>query len=175
MAGYCWNWLKEGKANTNVHDITIPEHSFGMSWNLNNSETWAIDETSVQEVGCIHTCQGLEFDYVGVIIGNDLIYRDGKVLTDHTERAKTDNSLKGLKKMLKESPDEAERVADEIIRNTYRTLMTRGQKGCFIYCTDKELGEYFRQRGSSLKEEYVENEFFKSNSRVAEEKETYKN
>ncbi|MGG7621293.1 DNA/RNA helicase domain-containing protein [Bacillus coreaensis] len=175
VAGYCWNWLKEGKSNTNVHDITIPEHSFGMSWNLNNSETWAIDETSVQEVGCIHTCQGLEFDYVGVIIGNDLIYRDGKVLTDHTERAKTDNSLKGLKKMLKESPDEAERLADEIIRNTYRTLMTRGQKGCFIYCTDKELGEYFKQRVNSLEEEYVENEFFKSNSRVAEEKEIYKN
>jgi uncharacterized protein len=95
VAGYCWNWIKEGKANTNIHDIDIPEFNFSMSWNLNNSETWAIDENSINEIGCIHTCQGLEFDYVGVIIGNDLICRDGEVLTDYTKRAKTDNSLKG--------------------------------------------------------------------------------
>ena len=43
-----------------------------MSWNLNNSTTWAIDSDSVNEIGCIHTAQGLEFDYVGVIIGKDL-------------------------------------------------------------------------------------------------------
>lgn len=143
VAGYCWDWVKEGKAKTEFHDIEIPEYQFGMSWNLNNSDTWAIDEDSINEIGCIHTCQGLEFDYVGVIIGNDLVCRDGVVLTDHSKRAKTDTSLRGLKKMLKQNSEEAEKLADEIIRNTYRTLMTRGQKGCFIYCIDKQLENYF--------------------------------
>ncbi|MFZ3591354.1 DNA/RNA helicase domain-containing protein [Bacillus sp. DJP31] len=169
VAGYCWDWIKEGKANSRFHDIVLSDHNFGMSWNLNNSETWAIDENSVHEIGCIHTCQGLEFDYVGVIIGDDLIYRDDKVQTDHTKRAKTDNSLKGLKKMLKEKPDEAQLLADEIIRNTYRTLMTRGQKGCFIYCTDKELEGYFRERVKEVHITYSENEFFKPSSKVAED------
>ncbi|MCE0739683.1 MULTISPECIES: DUF2075 domain-containing protein [Bacillus] len=172
VAGYCWNWVKEGKAKTEFHDIEIPEYQFGMSWNLNNSDTWAIDEDSVNEIGCIHTCQGLEFDYVGVIIGDDLVCRDGVVLTDHSKRAKTDTSLRGLKKMLKQNSDEAEKLADEIIRNTYRTLMTRGQKGCFIYCIDKELENYFLKRLKQMQMNYKE-KFFKS-SLVAEEKAQYK-
>ncbi|AWC31730.1 DUF2075 domain-containing protein [Bacillus cytotoxicus] len=174
VAGYCWDWIKEGKRDTNVHDIVLPNYKFGMSWNLNNSSTWAIDENSIHEVGCIHTCQGLEFDYVGVIIGDDLICRKGEVLTDYTKRAKTDSSLKGLKKMLKESPEEAEKLADEIIRNTYRTLMTRGQKGCFIYCTNKELEEYFKKRLSDIQQNYSVNEFFNNKSSIAEEKADYK-
>ncbi|MDG5788866.1 DUF2075 domain-containing protein [Evansella sp. AB-P1] len=173
VAGYCWNWIKEGKANTNIHDIEIPDFYFSMSWNLNNSETWAIDENSVNEIGCIHTCQGLEFDYVGVIIGDDLIYRDGIIKTDHTKRAKTDNSLKGLKKMLKEHPEKAEKLADEIIRNTYRTLMTRGQKGCFIFCTDKDLENYFRKRIADIQYNYQENEFFRPVMKIAEEADEY--
>ncbi|WFE14865.1 DUF2075 domain-containing protein [Bacillus atrophaeus] len=173
VAGYCWNWVKEGKAKTEFHDIEIPEYQLGMSWNLNNSDTWAIDGDSVNEIGCIHTCQGLEFDYVGVIIGDDLVCRDGVILTDHSKRAKTDTSLRGLKKMLKQNSDEAEKLADEIIRNTYRTLMTRGQKGCFIYCIDKDLENYFLKRLKQMQMNYKENEFFKSSS-VAEEKAQYK-
>jgi uncharacterized protein len=174
VAGYCWNWIKEGKSNTNFHDIELPEHKFSMSWNLDNSATWAIDESSVNEIGCIHTCQGLEFDYVGVVIGDDLVYRDGEVITDFTKRAKTDNSLKGLKKMLKEKSEEAKQLADEIIRNTYRTLMTRGQKGCFVYCTDKELEGYFKERVRDIQQSYEENEFFREMPQVAEDKGKYK-
>lgn len=62
-AGYCWNWITEGKNKTDVHNIQIGD--FSKSWNLNSSDTWAIDPDSVNEIGCIHTCQGLEFDYVG--------------------------------------------------------------------------------------------------------------
>ena len=79
VAGYCWNWISEGKNNSNIHDIVIPEYNFEMSWNLGNSQTWAIDPNSISEAGCIHTCQGLEFDYVGVIIGNDLRYENNKI------------------------------------------------------------------------------------------------
>ncbi len=165
VAGYCWDWLKDSKNNPESYDIVIPEFDFKMSWNLGNSETWAIDPASVKEAGCIHTSQGLEFDYVGVIIGDDLSYRDGQVETDHTRRAKTDSSLRGIKKMMKTDPEKAKNVADEIIRNTYRTLMTRGQKGCFIYCTDASLSLYFKERLKSISKTFEQNEFFK----VAEE------
>lgn len=143
LAGYCWNWIKEGQNDSAVHDIQIGD--FEISWNLKNTTTFAIDETSVNEAGCIHTSQGLEFDYVGVIIGDDLRYENGRVVTDFTKRAKTDQSLKGIKKLFKESPEKALAVADEIIKNTYRTLMTRGMKGCYVYCTDKKLADYLRK------------------------------
>lgn len=145
LAGYCWEWPKEERKNTEFKDITIPEHNFEISWNLSDS-IWAIDQDSVSEAGCIHTAQGLEFDYVGVIIGPDLFYQDGKVQTDYTKRARSDQSLKGIKKMAKEDPEKAQSIADDIIRNTYRTLMTRGQKGCFVFCTDPELNKYFQSR-----------------------------
>ncbi|MET3508527.1 DUF2075 domain-containing protein [Halalkalibacter oceani] len=170
VSGYCWEWPKENRTNSNFHDIKIEEHGFGISWNLDSSTTWAIDENSVHEAGCIHTCQGLEFDYVGVIIGDDLRYENGQVITDYTKRAKTDQSLRGIKKMLKESPKEALEVADKIIRNTYRTLMTRGQKGCYIYCTDKKLEQYFKSR---LIRESVYRERAYGNMKTAENKESY--
>ena len=142
VAGYCWNWLPE-KSDSNVHDVTIPEYDFGMSWNLNSTNTWAIDEGSIDEIGCIHTCQGLEFDYVGVIIGDDLRYEDEKIVTDASKRAKTDQSLKGIGKLSKE---EAKRRSERIIKNTYKVLMTRGMKGCYVYCTNKNLERYLIQR-----------------------------
>lgn len=144
LAGYCWAWLKEGKNDTNVHDIKIGD--FEMSWNLGNTSTFAIDDDSVNEIGCIHTSQGLEFDYAGVIIGDDMRYENGHIVTDFTKRADTDQSLKGIKKLYKDNPELAVREADEIIKNTYRTLMTRGMKGCYVYCTDKSLADYLKMR-----------------------------
>lgn len=147
VAGYCWNWISEGKNKSDVYDITISEYNFGMSWNLGNSQTWAIDPESVNEAGCIHTCQGLEFDYVGVIIGDDMKYENGHIVTDYIKRAKTDQSLKGINKIAKEQgQEEADKIADSIIKNTYRTLMTRGMKGCYVFCTDKKLSEYLKSR-----------------------------
>lgn len=170
VSGYCWEWPKSNRTNSRYHDIKIEEHNFGISWNLDSSTTWAIDENSVHEAGCIHTCQGLEFDYVGVIIGNDLRYENGQVVTDFTKRAKTDQSLKGIKRMLKETPEKAQEAADKIIRNTYRTLMTRGQKGCYVFCTDKNLEKYLRSR---LMLESMYSEKVNGNMKVAEEKEGY--
>ena len=143
LAGYCWEWIKAGKNDSSVHDIKIDD--FEMSWNLGNTATFAIDEDSVNEIGCIHTSQGLEFDYAGVIIGDDMRYENGHIVTDFTKRAKTDQSLKGIKKLYKENPEFALKEADEIIKNTYRTLMTRGMKGCYVYCTDRKLAEYLKE------------------------------
>lgn len=175
LAGYCWDWIKDGKNKSDVFDITIPEYNFAMSWNLGNSTTWAIDQNSVNEIGCIHTAQGLEFDYAGVIIGNDLRYENNKVITDVKERAKTDQSIKGINKLSRENPEQANKIADEIIKNTYRTLMTRGQKGCYIYCTDKKLSEYLKRRLNQKDEiTYSIDEDEKNNLMVAEEGEKYR-
>ncbi|NLA33412.1 MAG: DUF2075 domain-containing protein [Tenericutes bacterium] len=148
VAGYCWNWINDGnsKNSSDIHDIVIPEHNFSMSWNLGNTSTYAIDESSINEIGCIHTVQGLEFDYVGVIIGKDLRYENNKIITDYNERARTDQSLKGIKKYAKEIGEEAaQKLAESIIKNTYKTLMTRGMKGCYIYCEDENLNSYFQK------------------------------
>lgn len=144
LAGYCWAWERAKRNDPDYHDIKIGD--FEMSWNLGDGSIYAISDTSVNEAGCIHTTQGLEFDYVGVIMGDDIRYEDGHVVTDFTKRASTDQSIKGLKKMYKENPEEALTRADEIIKNTYRTLMTRGMKGCYIYCTDPGMRKYIRRR-----------------------------
>ena len=144
LAGYCWNWPRAGRADTNTHEITIG--NFEISWNLDGGEAFALSPTSINEAGCIHTTQGLEFEYVGVIIGDDLRYEGGHVVTDYTKRAGTDQSIKGLKKMEREDPEHALELADEIIKNTYRTLMTRGMKGCYVYATDPNLRSYLKGR-----------------------------
>lgn len=147
LAGYCWNWPKAGRSDTNTHEIKIGD--FEISWNLDGGESFAISPTSINEAGCIHTTQGLEFEYVGVIIGDDLRYEDGALVTDFKKRAKTDQSIKGLKKMEGDDPERAHRLADQIIKNTYRTLMTRGMKGCYVYATDKGLRDYLKNRVKS--------------------------
>jgi DUF2075 family protein len=105
-----------------------------------------VAEGSIEQIGCIHTCQGLELDYVGVIVGDDIRYEDGKVVTDVYNRSRNDNSIRGIKKMLKENPEEAKELADRIIKNTYRTLMTRGMKGCYVYLVDGKLSQLFQSR-----------------------------
>lgn len=149
LAGYCWEWLKKEQNNSSYHDIKIGD--FEMSWNLGNGDPFAVSETSINEIGCIHTSQGLEFDYVGVIIGDDIRFENGQVVTDFTRRARTDQSLKGIKKLYKEFPEEALKRADEIIKNTYRTLLTRGMKGCYIYCTDAGMSGYLKKRLEKIK------------------------
>ena len=144
LAGYCWDWPKEGRRDVDYHDIQIG--NFGISWNLDEGQAFALREESVNEAGCIHTTQGLEFDYVGVIIGDDLRYENNHIITDFNKRASTDQSLRGIKTMYKANPGLALDKADEIIKNTYRTLMTRGMKGCYIYCTDEKLRNYIKRK-----------------------------
>ena len=81
VAGYCWDW--NSKTNPNDYDITLPEFHFRKRWNLNTDKNlWIIGNKSIEEIGCIHTCQGLELDYVGVIIGPDMRYENGQIITD---------------------------------------------------------------------------------------------
>lgn len=87
---------------------------------------------SVEQVGCIHTCQGLELDYVGVIVGPDLVQIDGRFTSNVKQRSSQDRTVRGYKIRLAANASTANHV-DRIIRNTYKTLMTRGLKGCYVY------------------------------------------
>ena len=140
VAGYCYEWISE--SNPSAYDILL-EDNFKAQWNLRNGQPFAIADTSFEQVGCIHTCQGLEFDYVGVIIGKDLRYENGRVITDRAQIAESDKSsgIRTTKDL---------DLADKLIRNTYKTLLSRGQKGCYIYCEDKPLRDYIRKRVAAI-------------------------
>lgn len=152
VAGYCWNWRSRKTKSNPIpkdHDINLDGGDFKAKWNLSeDGSLWILKPDSVTEVGCIHTCQGLELDYVGVIIGPDLVVRNGKVVTDGTRRSSGDSSIRGYKCLLKKNPFEARQKADLIIKNTYRTLMTRGTKGCYVYSNDPETNAYFLKNGA---------------------------
>ncbi len=140
VAGYCWDWVS--KRDGRRDDIVLGG-GFSMKWNLvADGGAWMIAPSSVDQVGCIHTAQGLECDVIGVIIGPDLVYRDGQLRTDPFARARTDHSLKGFKSLYRADPDLALARADILIRNTYRTLLTRGMEGCYVYCADPETQAY---------------------------------
>ena len=142
LAGFAWPWTAEGDGNPDaeVKDVDLPEYGFSMPWNSrNNQYSWAIDEEKVNQIGCVHTSQGLEFDYVGVIIGHDLRYN----LENMEICASYDDYYdKTGKKGLKKRPEEL----SYLIKNIYKILMTRGMRGCYIFCRDKKLQNYFKSR-----------------------------
>lgn len=144
VAGYCWNW--KSKRDPDAFDIEMPEFGYQRQWNLTqDGSLWLVAPTSVEQVGCIHTCQGLELDYVGVIIGPDMSFAENAVGTDPLKRSKHDRSIRGYRGKWKTDPAMRER-GDRIVRNTYRTLLTRGMKGCYVYCCDPALADYLRSR-----------------------------
>ncbi len=135
IAGYCYDWNVKNKRED--YDIELP-NGFKAKWNLENDDHWAVNPDSFEEIGCIHTCQGMEFDYVGVFIGKDLYYEDNHVKTNRDAISKDDKSS-GIR--LKKTSDEE---ADKLIRRTYKVLLTRGLKGCYIYCEDEALRKHLR-------------------------------
>ena len=137
IAGYCYDWNVKNKRGE--WDIELP-NGFKAKWNLENDDHWAVNPNSFEQVGCIHTCQGMEFDYVGVFIGNDLYYDGNSVRTNRNAISKDDKSS-GIR--LKSTSDIE---ADQLIRRTYKVLLTRGIKGCYIYCEDEKLREYLKSK-----------------------------
>lgn len=144
VAGYCWDWAS--KKDRDAYDIVIPEFDYQKQWNLgSDGSLWITAPKSIEEVGCIHTCQGLELDYVGVIVGPDLVVRNGCLVTNPNARSRMDRSIRGWKRLMLEDPSGTSDRVDRIIRNTYRTLMTRGMKGCYVYFTDDETRDHFKK------------------------------
>jgi DUF2075 family protein len=144
VAGYCWDWAS--KRNPDAYDIVLPDSDYKKQWNLDkDGSLWLIAPESIDEVGCIHTCQGLELDYVGVIIGPDLLARDGQLTTVPENRSRHDRSIRGYRQLMQSDSAGTRERLERIIRNTYRTLMTRGMKGCYVFCVDEQTQEYFRR------------------------------
>jgi DUF2075 family protein len=147
VAGYCWPW--KSKKDPRAMDIVFPGTDFAMQWNLaSDGSLWIVKPESVREIGCIHTCQGLELDWVGVLIGDDFVIRDGRAVVDAGRRAPADRTVHGYKQLLKREPVAARQRAEAIVKNTYRTLMTRGMKGCYVYSVDEETNAYFESFGA---------------------------
>jgi DUF2075 family protein len=147
VAGYCYEWdqrrggSKGQFRDGNNFDIILDGGQYRAKWNLRCDQlpadySWLNDPLSVNEVGCIHTCQGLDLNYCGVIIGKDLCYRDGAIRFDKTKNAASDGAS-GIRRA-----DDA--LAERLIRNTYHVLLTRGMKGTYVYCEDEQLRDYLK-------------------------------
>ena len=142
VAGFAWDWSED--KNAAIDDVTIPEKNFSMPWNARNQRAlFAVKEDSVNQVGCIHTVQGLEFDYVGVIIGNDMKYDPNthSILVEYDEYRDA-SGKKGLKK-------QQDRLT-QYVKQIYKVLMSRGRYGCYVYCRDENLKKYLESRLSGV-------------------------
>jgi DUF2075 family protein len=150
VAGFCWPWTKEPRANGSlVEDVVIG--GFKRAWNAHpeaqgttaagipKADLWAYEPGGIDQVGCIYTAQGFEFDYVGVIWGEDLRYDPdaGKWLG---------NSAKSHDSIVKRAGHQFV----ELVKNTYRTLLTRGLKGCYVCFVDKNTERFVRSRTEAL-------------------------
>ena len=141
-AGFCWPWSDPRSDGSLVGDVVIGEWS--RPWNLKGdrsvggappSALWATDPAGFDQVGCIYTAQGFEYDWNGVIIGPDLVVRDGEWVARRSENK--DPDFKSAKKV---SDDEF----GALVRNVYKVLLTRGMIGTLIYSTDAETREFLR-------------------------------
>ncbi len=134
VAGFCWPWSKPNPDGSLVNDVVIGD--FKMPWeNKEEFWKWATHESGMEQVGTVYTAQGFEFDYIGVIFGNDLIYDKEKQIWV----AKPENSHDSMAKR------NNEKLAQHL-KNIYRVLMSRAHKGCYIYFMDKGTEEFFRSR-----------------------------
>lgn len=129
VAGFAWNWVSNN--NEKLFDIEID--GINLRWN-STTKDWIYSKNAINEVGCIHTVQGYDLNYTGVIIGPELIYRNGKmVFVRQNYKDKHGNS----------STLSDDQMLNYII-NIYKTLMTRGIRGTYIYACDEELHEYLK-------------------------------
>jgi DUF2075 family protein len=151
VASYCWDWVS--RRDPTRDDIVLCD-GFSRKWNLTSQgQAWMAHPSGADQVGCVFTVQGLEAPLVGVIMGDDLVARDGQWLVNTSARAKTDRqSLWGWQSMLKEDEGHALERAGQIIKNQYKVLMSRGTQGTLIYSTDAETREFLRSQISSARQ-----------------------
>ena len=145
-AGYCWRWSTQLAPDGDlIKDVKIGD--FEMPWETNNvrargqfrdkyassADTWAIEPQGINQVGCIFSIQGFEIDYIGVILGPDIQYDS---LNDCLIGQVGNN-------VAVQSSDSVEYTRH--IRNAYRVLMSRGKKGCFVYCCNPEVATFLER------------------------------
>jgi DUF2075 family protein/SOS-response transcriptional repressor LexA/DNA replication protein DnaC len=135
VAGYAWPWLSNPDRNEYPADNDIKIGNCKLRWN-STAVDWVNSPNAINEVGCIHTTQGYDLNYVGVIIGPELMYNSdlGNMYIDRGKYHDR-NGRAGVT-----DDEELKRY----IINIYKTLLTRGIKGAYVYVVDNELREYFK-------------------------------
>jgi DUF2075 family protein len=143
-AGYCWKWSDPNPDGTLINDVVVG--SWQKPWNarpdagrlamgIPPADLWATDPGGIDQVGCIYTAQGFEVDYIGVIWGKDLTY-------DLDRQGWVGNKQESHDRPVKQSK------ADflQLVKNTYRVLLSRGMKGCYVCFLDKDTERFVRSR-----------------------------
>jgi DUF2075 family protein len=146
VAGFCWPWSDPDEAGELVPDVRVGEWS--MPWNAKSearklgpgipkSDFWASAKEGIDQVGCVYTAQGFEFDYVGVIFGPDLVYRpmDGGWVGQRDQSSD---------RVVRSGVTDAEFT--DFVKSTYRVLLTRGLRGCYVYFIDAPTRDFFLSR-----------------------------
>lgn len=143
-AGFCWPWSDPNEQGLLLPDVQIGDYK--KPWNakpdarrlangIPKAPLWAYDPNGINQIGCIYTAQGFEFDYVGVIVGNDLTYNfDDQTWIGHRENSFDAPVKKAQDKFI------------DLVKNTYRVLFSRGMKGCYVYFMDKDTERFFKSR-----------------------------
>jgi uncharacterized protein len=146
-AGFCWPWSDPLEDGTLVNDVQI--NGWSMPWNakpdsrrlatgIPKSNYWASDPAGLDQVGCVYTAQGFEYDFAGVIFGRDLVWRPRQGWIGHPE-ASRDNVVK------REGTKDLAAFA-ALVKNTYRVLLTRGIQGCYMFFEDDQTRDFFLSR-----------------------------
>ena len=142
-AGFCWKWSDPDSSGNLLDDVVVGEwkrpwdakpDAGKLAKGIPTASLWAHDPNGIGQVGCVYTAQGFEFDYIGVIIGKDLVYR--------SEQGWVGVKEESCDTMVKRSKDKFV----DLVKNTYRVLLTRGMKGCYVYFMDDETRKFFESR-----------------------------
>lgn len=146
-AGYCWPWSDPREDGTLEPDVKVGEWS--MPWNarpdvrrlapgIPKADNWATDPGGINQVGCVYTAQGFEYDYAGVIVGPDLVYRAREGWIGQPEFSKDGV----VKRQMKNS----QFPFTDLVKHTYRVLLTRGLQGCYVHFTDEQTRDFVLSR-----------------------------
>ena len=146
MAGFCWPWSASNSDGSLVDDVVIGD--FAAPWNarpestglmkgIPKAENWATQDGGIDQVGCVYTAQGFEFEYAGIIFGPDLVYREGEGWIGQRDQSED--------KIVRNSADDFV----DLVKNTYRVLLTRGIRGCYVHFMDEETEKHWRSRISA--------------------------
>lgn len=144
MAGFCWPWTKKLDDNGDlIKDVEIGDYKrpwnaqeglTGMRKGIPKSQFWAYEDGGINQIGCVYTAQGFEFDYAGIIFGKDLRYNPDTAEWEGFSEYSYDGQVKSSVDFL------------QLVKNTYRVLLGRGMKACYVHFMDKDTERYFRSR-----------------------------
>jgi hypothetical protein len=136
VAGFCWKWSEPNLDGSLVKDVQIGD--FKMPWEKKDEFwKWATDPSGMEQVGTVYTAQGFEFDYIGVIFGTDLVWRNDKGWISIPDNSFDNQVLRGNQKLT------------DHLKHVYRVLMSRAHKGVYVYFMDKETETFFKNKFES--------------------------